>query len=54
MPELAKVYPTPLDLTRYSESTRQVIYSRLGVPSSLSFSPIRTGRRPSTPPTKPA
>jgi hypothetical protein len=29
MPELPEVYPTPLDLTRYTESTRRELYDRL-------------------------
>ena len=29
MPELPEVYPTPLDLTRYTESTRRDLYERL-------------------------
>ncbi|HEY0512918.1 MAG TPA: hypothetical protein VGH73_13495 [Thermoanaerobaculia bacterium] len=29
MPELPEVYPTPLDLTRYTESTRRELYERL-------------------------
>jgi hypothetical protein len=29
MPELPEVYPTPLDLTRYTEATRRELYDRL-------------------------
>ncbi len=29
MPELPEVYPTPLDLSRYSEATRRELYDRL-------------------------
>jgi hypothetical protein len=29
MPDLPEVYPTPLDLTRYTESTRRELYDRL-------------------------
>jgi hypothetical protein len=29
MPELPEVYPTPLDLTRYSEATRRALYDRI-------------------------
>jgi hypothetical protein len=29
MPELPEVYPTPLDLTRYSKATRRALYDRI-------------------------
>jgi hypothetical protein len=29
MPDLSKVYPTPPDLTRYTEATRRDLYDRL-------------------------
>ena len=29
MPELPQVYPTPLDLNRYTEATRRELYDRL-------------------------
>jgi hypothetical protein len=29
MPELSEVYPTPLDLSRYSEATRRALYDRI-------------------------
>lgn len=43
MPELPEVYPTPLDLSRYSEGTRRELYERL----------VRIQFTPQDPPTDP-
>ena len=37
MPELTEVYPEPLDLTRYTETTRRTLYDRV---VQVQFSPI--------------